>query len=501
MTSKPYSLVLCILISLTMLLSAALPANAEDDAVDDTEIQVPRITIVTEDGNGTALLKKDGYVNASVSITDTDGSMMSDSVQFKVRGNTTAMDHILKKAYTFKFSKKKDVLGMGKGKKWALIANAFDPTLLRNYTAFELAYELGLEYASNQRFVELWVDGSYRGCYTLYEPVQEGKDRVDIDIESNDGMNDFLIEYEAQRVEDDVTYFTVDDLRFISSEPEEPTDEQLSYISDTMKDIIATLKRGTREDIEAVIDVESFSKYYLLNELFKTYDFDMSSVFFYYKDGKLYAGPPWDYDISSGNENGIYNTPRIMGAYRTTGIFAGTRNLLKYICDKQWFNDVVKNVYNEHYAFIRNMYIDGGLIDTLSAEYAELFERNYAFGTNKITKHWLNIVKPPLATYQQNLDYFKNWLKERDEWLSDYFGVPFGILGDVDGDGEVGAPDAVSIQRKTLRLVPQRFNEAVADVDGDSEITIFDAAFVQRYEIKLFTPYKIGEAFRYPKIS
>lgn len=211
-------------------------------AFDGTELKIPQIKVVTENGNGTKLLKADGYVNAEISITDTDGSVLSDSVSFKVRGNTTAMDAIPKKAYTFKFAKKKDVLGLGSGKKWALIANAFDPTLLRNYIAFNIADELGLEYTSKRKFVEVWVDNSYRGCYILYEPVQEGKDRVDIDIESNDGKKDFLIEYEAQRVEDDVTYFTVEGLRFISSEPEEPDEDQLKYITDTMSDIIDTLK-------------------------------------------------------------------------------------------------------------------------------------------------------------------------------------------------------------------------------------------------------------------
>ena len=121
-------------------------------------LDVPQIRITTENGNGTTLQKEDGYQNATISITDTDGSVLSDSVQFKVRGNTTAMKTVLKKAYTFKFGKKKNVLGMGSGKKWSLIANAFDPTLLRNYTAFELARELGLEYTSNQKFVELFHD-------------------------------------------------------------------------------------------------------------------------------------------------------------------------------------------------------------------------------------------------------------------------------------------------------------------------------------------------------
>lgn len=116
---------------------------------------------------------------------------MSDSAQIKVRGNTTALYWMQKKPFTIKFSSKKNVLGMGSGKKWALIANLFDPTLLRNYVAFDTAQKMGIEYTSNQRFVELWLDGSYRGCYTLYEPVQQGVDRVDIDIKSNGGKKTF----------------------------------------------------------------------------------------------------------------------------------------------------------------------------------------------------------------------------------------------------------------------------------------------------------------------
>ena len=136
----------------------------------DSELIVPQIRITTEEGNGASLQKDDGYVDAEVTITDTDGSVLSDTCSFKVRGNTTAMTFVQKKAYTFKFEKKKDVLGMGKGKKWALLANAFDPTLLRNYMANEFARHLELPYTSEHRIVEVIVDDSYRGCYELYEP-------------------------------------------------------------------------------------------------------------------------------------------------------------------------------------------------------------------------------------------------------------------------------------------------------------------------------------------
>ena len=473
-------------------------AQTGADTPDNTELKFPQIRVITEDGNGTKLQKADGYVNAEISITDTDGSVLSDSVSFKVRGNTTSMTTIAKKAYTFKFSKKKYVLGMGSGKKWALIASAFDPTLLRNYIAFDIAYELGLDYTSNQKYVEVWVDNSFRGCYILYEPVQEGKDRVDIDIESNGGKKDFLIEYEAQREEEDVTYFTVNGLRFISSEPEEPDDAQLAYITDTMSDIIDTLKNGTEKEIREKLDVESFVKFYLLNEFVKTYDFDMSSVFFYYKDGKLYAGPAWDYDLSAGNVN-VEKYPyyyRIKNASTTDGLLAYDKNIYKFITDKQWFNDETARVYNEHFDFFKDIYADGGLMDTLRSEYGDAFERNYSTGVWKVSQAWINIQKMPLPTYEDNFNFLKNWYKERNEWLSEYFGVPYILLGDADGNGYVDIVDATSINRAVLLVAGAVINETASDVDEDGEVTILDATFIQRYDAKLTVPYKIGDKTR-----
>ena len=118
-------LVSIFMVTAFIFLCAGFTANAEV-----TEVSVPKIEINTENSNGTALQKADGYVNAEIKITDTDNSVLGGSVLFKVRGNSTAMAGIAKKSFTFKFDKKNSVLGMGKGKKWALLANCFDPTLL-----------------------------------------------------------------------------------------------------------------------------------------------------------------------------------------------------------------------------------------------------------------------------------------------------------------------------------------------------------------------------------
>ena len=163
----------------------------------DRRAHVPQITIETETGDGRSLEKSSGYVNAHICIKDVDGSELTGDIYFKVRGNTTALNWIEKKSYAFKFSEKTNVLGMGKGKKWVVIANVFDPTLLRNYLAFETAMELEIPYTSEHRFVELWLDGSFLGSYVLFEPVQQGAARVDLDIESNNGRKDFLVEYET----------------------------------------------------------------------------------------------------------------------------------------------------------------------------------------------------------------------------------------------------------------------------------------------------------------
>lgn len=229
---KFISLLLC-----TTLLISLFCINV--NAAEAEELTVPRVYVTTDDGNGNTIEKADGYVGANVKIEDVDGSVLEDKASFKVRGNSTALAE--KKPFTFKFSKKKDVLGMGKGKKWALLANCFDPTLMRNYIAFDIAHELGIDYTSNQKYVELWVDGVFKGCYTLMEPVQQGKDRVDIDIESNNGMKDFLIEYEYNREEEGVTYIKSNGYRFALSEPEEPTAEQLEYIQEKVDIMTAAM--------------------------------------------------------------------------------------------------------------------------------------------------------------------------------------------------------------------------------------------------------------------
>lgn len=470
------------------------PEPTEPEPTEPELPHVPQIRVVTEDGNGTTLQKEDGYVNATIEITDTDGSVINESVVFKVRGNGTALASILKKAFTFKFSKKRQLLGLGKGKKWALLANAMDTSLLRTYVTMELAQEMGIPYTSNHRMVELWVDDSFRGLYELIEPVQEGSDRVDIDIESNGGMKDFLLEREKARKEEGVSYINAGGIRFAVNEPEEPTSEQLAYINGVMNEIVNKVKNGTQEEICSVLDVDSFAKFYILNEYVKTSDFDYSSVFFYYKDGKLCAGPPWDYDHSMGSGGDIAAYEEVNS---TEGVYAGKVHFYQYLCQYDWFMDEVKRIYALNRDYIAQISTDGGMIDSLAEEYSAEIERNYTETPWKVTRHWSVYQKKPLPTYQENLDFFRNWCLNRFVWLDDYLTEeeqPY-IIGDADGDGEITIIDVTKIQRCLAGLLTDEDNMIAlrGDSNGDG-LDSTDATFIQRFLIGLRVPTRIGES-------
>ncbi|MBQ9375676.1 MAG: CotH kinase family protein, partial [Ruminococcus sp.] len=379
--------------------------------------EVPQVYISTANDNGNTIQKTDDYVDTAIAIVDTDGKALTEYAgKIKVRGNSTAKAP--KKAFNIKFSSKQNVLGMGKAKKWSLLANCYDPTLLRNYVALDFAQHMGLAYTSEKKIVELWVDGIFKGCYLLTESVEAGKTRVDIDTEGN---KDFMIEYEAVRVEEDKTYIVSNGFRFALSEPEEPTEEQLNYITEILDEITGAIKTKDINEYGKYIDLESFAKYYMLNEFYKTVDFSNSSVYYYYKDGKLYAGPAWDYDLSSGNAYADYSAG--YNQLSQSSAINANKQFYEDLYKSQDFLKIVWDYYVEYHDYIKQIYIPGGLIDTLVKDNAEVIKRNFTDAGWDVSYKYNICMRNPDATYEENLDFYKNWLFERDKWLLKFWRI------------------------------------------------------------------------------
>ena len=129
---------------------------------------------------------KEKYVDCNIIVGD-DDSYVDAAAKIKLRGNSTLW--VNKKAYKIKFNEKQDLLNMGADKEWALLANYFDPTHLRNYYAYNLAKVLGLEYSVECKFVDVYINGIYNGLYLLSETVKTSKERVNIEVDTSSNVS------------------------------------------------------------------------------------------------------------------------------------------------------------------------------------------------------------------------------------------------------------------------------------------------------------------------
>lgn len=440
---------------------------------------VPQIFISTANENGLTLQKADGYTPASIVIQDKDHTIVEDSkATIAVRGNTTSK--LNKKPFNLKFSKKEDLFGFGKAKKYCLLANAMDPTMLRQHIALDFAEELGLEFTSNKKFVEVYLDGSFRGCYLLTEAVQVNENRVEIESDPDS----FFVEYEIRREEADVTYLkTENNLRYALKYPEAPSDDQLSFILSVLNGCEKALESMDWDQVINCMDVESFAQYYLLNEYMKNADSNFSSMFFYYFKGKLHAGPAWDYDLSSGNPSVGYYGEKY---YSSDGknyemLYAKNALWLHNLFSYPEFDCIVKSLFKKHWEYMSSI---NQMIDSLVEEYRTVFDRNASEAGWSVSKHSSIYMRIPDATYDENVAYMKDFFINRLTYLEAFY-MPPPPSGDCNHDGEFGIADAVLLQKWLLSEPNVKLHDWLSvDFNTDNQLTTSDLSLLKRALLK-----------------
>ena len=393
------------------------------------QLNYPAVYIYSGDGTGNNLKNYHGKKQMRVVIIDEKGQVTEcENTTVNVRGNSTSAGD--KRPYNLKFSSKKQVLDLGKNKKWSLMAECFDPTLIRNALFFELAKMMELDYTPDARFVMVYMDDLYKGCYLLTERADIAHDRVDI-VPS---IGEFIFEYEEDREEDDTKYIvTPSGWRFAIKDPDDPNPDHFAYMEEVLNKFDSAITNKDFSQLESTIDIDSFAKYYLLSEFAKPIDFDYSSVKFYLKGGVIHAGPVWDYDISSGN----YDIDFYSVAWYGDTAEEKQRNNISYydlycnrnpvynaLLEYEEFRSLVKNYLIQYSSIIESIYSDGGMIDQIINENHDLFMSNYlpaeAGGAGwKIDQRYSGLEGNRLPTYEENIDYLKTWLKNRFEWLRD----------------------------------------------------------------------------------
>lgn len=144
------------------------------------ESKLPVVYINTDDGM--AVTSKDEYKSATMRLQGNDTYTSEDELYdgaIEIKGRGTSTWDASKKPYKIKLKKKSDLLGMGESKHWVLLANYYDPSMLKNALAYRLSGKWGLNQMQDE-WVDVVLNGSYVGLYQLCEQVRVGKNRVDI---------------------------------------------------------------------------------------------------------------------------------------------------------------------------------------------------------------------------------------------------------------------------------------------------------------------------------
>lgn len=406
-----------------------------------TYTDIPQIYIYTAGSITSSSYHKTADV--SVSVIDKDGGTNKDlfdsASNIKVRGNTTA--GAPKKPWNIKLSGKKSILGMEKGKKWCLLANSFDKSLMRNSLVYDFGLQNGVTYTSQSRFVDIYINGKYNGNYLITEAVEAKTERVDIDAYNADN-NDILLEL-GTRNEAGVDHFRTYQLSvtFDVNDPEkgddltdEQVDAKIARVREFLKPFESALVRKDYDEILKYMDEDTFIDFYIANELFKNVDFNFSSTRFYIKNDKIYAGPLWDFDLSSGNCKSSYYRDYYVDGVSYKGFYCQGMDWYKYLFKNPTFCDKLKERYKNLQYVIQNMYKNGSettlSIDYLVNNYGESFKRNY-LSTNALGAGWSLTnddgfslaAEAGWTTWQQPIEFLRSWLKNRNIWLCEQWGI------------------------------------------------------------------------------
>lgn len=348
------------------------------------------------------------YPGQSVIITDATGevNVSQSDVEIKGRGNTS-WDCSEKKPYQIKFSKKQSVLGMAKAKKWVLLANSFDDSLLRNKTAYYLGDALGMTYSPDLEYVDVWIDGEYRGTYTIGEKCEIDNNRLY--LEDSLGA---LVEYDKFFYAQEDYWYTdsVMGTKFSLAESVDENQGQAAlnnfkskmdafdnYVFNTNPSSI------TLAGLKKYIDVESAAKWYLVNEYMSNVE-SYSTSWFWYCDGpsdQLHLGPLWDFDTSQGIPKGWTDTTLMYGKTYN--------NLFSRLMNSPEFAAYVKKIYSQYRSAFSSL---SGLATVWGNRIASSAECNYT------RWQWLggenDKGKPFATTYAGAVAYLANWLASRD---------------------------------------------------------------------------------------
>ena len=341
---------------------------------------------------------------------------VSDTLGLTIRGRGNTSFSMPKKSFKVEFLDKVSPYGLPKNRDWALLANYGDKTLLKNHIAFKLSEWLGMHYSPRTQFVELYLNGTYRGIYQLSETIKVGKKRVNIP----ENQNSFLVEVDRKYRDDDIIVFNEREMPFRIRYPKDPSDETKETLRlhlDSLERYLEYIHQDYTLALDSTpdnwFDVDDFIRHYWIQEFAKNTDaIPLTSVFFTWQVGAVIRmGPIWDFDAAFGS-------PKEHGSPEGW-----------YIRDYSWYRRMSKmpNIRDSIVSFWKNnrtlFEALPDSIDTYAGELKTAAQNNFYCWSEILGNTDEFLHTKAYDSYQDAVDDLKAWIRERIAWIDENIGT------------------------------------------------------------------------------
>lgn len=427
---------------------------------------------------------EDGTLNNSVST----GNEYDGNIMIELRGQSSQF-FFPKKNFGFETVdlNGNDIdtsfLGFPAEEDWILHGPYSDKTLMRNVLAMHLAREMG-QYASRTRYVELLINGDYRGVYVIMEKIKRDDNRLNLsnlreeDIEGEEltggyvfkidkGVGDWESDYNPVNNQNEKLRF-----QFVSPNRNKIQPEQAAYLQSFVDSFELAVNdpqfNSQVKSFDKFVDFTSFAEHFLHAELSKNVDAYRISSYFHKKKitngGKIHAGPVWDFNLSFGNSE-YCNVANATGwmYYEHCGI-SNPNWWIKMLNDDE-FTRLLKCRWEE----LRQGPFHKDSIFQFINDQVEILgdavDRNYERWPILNQHVWPNNIVT--GSFENEITYFKNNIRDRLAWMD---GNLFGVCSPISSAQNLGdEDDLILYPNPTDGLLNINFSES-----NNYQLTLFD---------------------------
>lgn len=407
---------------------------------------LPLVSFVTP-GMRQIMSKNDKHPKSYVSIVSDGGTTILEDRAAQMKGRGNGSWTFPKKPFQIKFDKKQKPLdATAKAKKWTLINNYGDRTLMRNKIAFEISRVVGMEYTPYCTFVDVIYNGEYEGCYQLCDQVEAKDGRVEVtemlpeDVDGEELSGGYFVEIDAY-ADQEISWFRSD--RGTPVTIKSPDDDvivraQTQYITNHFNKLEAALYSSDFMDEEKgyrrYLDVESFLRYFIVCEL----DGNQDSFWSVYMkkdrgDEQFHVGPVWDVDLgfqNCGSPYPVNNMTDFLYTHRDASKANGMESFVNRIVKEDTdAKELLSHIWSDlRYNGDLNYEYFETLIDQWVAEIDESQALNFVRWP--ILNQSVQKAQKIYGSYEGEINNVKSYLKDRfpklDQWLNLHF-VKSGI--------------------------------------------------------------------------